>query len=73
MKEEKKQTRLAIIKGAQKNHKTEQVEDALCGAYILEGQQFKEENNICTYYTRSNIVEPSDYVAGMLCTRRNKR
>ena len=73
MKEKKEQIRLAIIKGIQKNHNTEQFEEALSGAHILEGRLFTEESSMGTYYTRSKIVEPRDYIAGTLCARRNRR
>ena len=73
MKEKKEQIRLAIMKGIQKNHKTEQFEEALSGAHILEGRLFTEESSMGTYYTRSKIVEPRYYLAGTLCANQRRR
>ena len=61
MKERKNYIRQNLVFETQKRHQSAPGEDALQGAHILEGHPFTEDSAICTYFTRSNIVQTQDY------------
>ena len=61
MKEKKNYIRQNLVFEIQKRHQVAPSEDALQGAYLLEGHPYAEGSAICTYFTRSNIVQAHDY------------
>ena len=71
MEERKNYIRQNLVFEIKKRHQDAPSEDALQGAHLLEGHPFTDESAICTYFTRSDIVQAQDYF-GATRERRNR-